>query len=79
MTTDSDGCIELTCEIGDFPIAVAAFADSEIPPPTAAADELVSDDLFVQFLSKVDFIGNSSTKQSRTNCPWVECILWACV
>ncbi|CCD62372.2 DUF281 domain-containing protein [Caenorhabditis elegans] len=40
MTTDSDGCIELTCEIGDFPIAVAAFADSEIPPPTAAADEL---------------------------------------
>ncbi|CCD69611.1 DUF281 domain-containing protein [Caenorhabditis elegans] len=34
MTTDTDGCIELSCVPGNDPSLTASFDNSEIPPPT---------------------------------------------
>eukprot|EP00081_Caenorhabditis_elegans_P014793 NP_494262.1 Uncharacterized protein CELE_F16G10.8 [Caenorhabditis elegans] len=34
ITTDTEGCIELSCAYGFVPFLGASFDDSEIPPPT---------------------------------------------
>ncbi|CCU83322.1 DUF281 domain-containing protein [Caenorhabditis elegans] len=44
MTTDTGGCIELSCVPGNVPFLGASFDNSEIPPPTAGD---VGDDFII--------------------------------
>lgn len=56
MTTDTGGCIELSCVPGNVPFLGASFDNSEIPPPTAGdvGDDFVSG-IFIQFFKKISF------------------------